>query len=365
MSTTAHRSRPPATAIPAETPPPARRSLRRIAVVSAAAVTLSALAITIGSTSASAANTGGAVLGPASVVNWNGGPVLQRTDEVVKTPSSSDGSSTTSTTTAPTSAASPGGALRFAPPALANPVTVRPTSGNSSLKLDPNVDYIIEMPSTPLESSGGLNISGGHNVVLIGGEIHHPRWWSSENNVNRGLYLKNQTGTVHVEGLRISGLLSEGINLSQTEGAIVQLQNIRIDQVQGSYSGNHADVIQTWAGPRQLLIDGLTGSTTYQGFFLLPSQFLPGVQPERFDFNRIDIDGTGDSGYMFWTDEGFPVSVNDVWTNPNPSKAGDRNQFLWPKGSDLWNAVRVGTPAVGDFVSVSDAGIGYRSPGYR
>ena len=45
----------------------------------------------------------------------------------------------------------------------------------------------------------GLTIEGGRNVVLVGGEIHHGQPISSASS-NRGLYLVDQTGTVHVEG---------------------------------------------------------------------------------------------------------------------------------------------------------------------
>ena len=70
--------------------------------------------------------------------------------------------------------------LTWAPPNLENPQTIdiaqiireRATwKSPAHLKLDLDKDYIIKMPDEPLTVSGGLGISGGRNVVLIGGEI--------------------------------------------------------------------------------------------------------------------------------------------------------------------------------------------------
>jgi hypothetical protein len=243
---------------------------------------------------------------------------------------------------------------------------VRPSNSLSALQLDPAKDYIIDMPESPIVAEGGLKITGGRNVVLIGGEIHHPQWWPSgaSNGGNRGLYLRNQTGTIHIEGLRITGLLNEGINLSQPEGAIVQLQNIYVDPVVGTMEGNHADLLQTWAGPRKLLIDGFTGQTTYQGLFLLPNQFSS-TPPEHWEIHDIDIAGSSESGYLYWIDSGVSVNVSNAWAAPAASKASNRGLFLWPKTGDQWGSVQVGHPPEGDIVGPDEAGVGYRSPGYR
>lgn len=113
-----------------------------------------------------------------------------------------------------------------------------------------------------------------------------------------------------VEGLHISGAdLAEGIQLDQRRGAIVQLQNIRVDTVHGTQQGHHADVLQTWAGPRQLRVDGLTGSTGYQGMMLNPRDGAFGgkqrPRPELFDFRRVDISGNDKSGYLVWLSDGL------------------------------------------------------------
>src|SRR5204862_8143108 len=174
--------------------------------------------------------------------------------------------------------AGPGGKLAWPPPRLAHPKTVDVSTGARVLQLDPKRDYVVKMPSRPLVGGDGLAISGGHNVVLIGGSIVvPPQGLAATGEQRRGLFLKAQTGTIHVEGLRIGGRgLAEGIDLDERLGATVQLENIRVDGLKARdevhFTDNHDDVIQTWAGPARLRVDHLTGHTDYQGFFLNPQQ---------------------------------------------------------------------------------------------
>lgn len=262
--------------------------------------------------------------------------------------------------------------LSWAPPTLANPITIQISKDNRSPRLDVSKDYIIKMPATPLVAVGGLVLSGGRNVVLIGGAIEAPSLKDAPESLQRrAVYLKGQSGTVHIEGLHIGGAdLAEAFNLDQRLGAVVQLQNIRIEKVQGTRAGHHADLVQTWAGPSELRIDGLTGSTDYQGFFLLPNQHFNGAAPKLFDFRRINLNGSEHSAYMLWTQikPEFPVKLRDVYVAPNPAKAAQRDGFLWPKpsgGDRSWEGVLVGLPPDGDFVPAGSTGIDYVSPGYQ
>lgn len=261
--------------------------------------------------------------------------------------------------------------LSWAPPALTDPITVPISDRNRDLRLDPAKDYVLRMPDTPFTAPGGLVIGGGRNVVLIGGEIRRPAPAAGEEKTGgRALFLKSQTGTIHIEGLLITGEgLKEGINLDQREGGIVQLQNLRIDTVHGERAGHHADLIQSWAGPGELRIDRFTGRTDYQGFFLLPNQHFDGPAPRGFDFRRMDITGSDTSAYLLWRQDRstYPVAIDRVWVQPKPTRT-DRDAFLWPKpstGDRTWDAVQVGVPPGGAFVPPGVAGIGYQSPGYR
>ena len=255
--------------------------------------------------------------------------------------------------------------LTWAPPTLDDPVVINVTASNHNLDLDPDQDYELRLPEEPLEAEGGVSVIGGHDVVLIGGEISVPAQSDTNPQSVRALFLKDQTGTVHVEGLLMSGDgLAEGINLDQREGAVVQLENIRVGTtLEGSYEGHHADLLQSWSGPAELRVDGLSGTTGYQGFFLLPRQFGD-TKPDLFDLRRVDIVGAEGSAYLLWRDENdWPMVTQDVWVDP-PGGRGE-GLVLWPVGdTSSFEGVQTGRPPGGDFVPDGVAGVGYVSPGY-
>jgi hypothetical protein len=255
----------------------------------------------------------------------------------------------------------PGTTLAWAPPRLSAPIVINVATGRQSLNLDSARDYRIVLPSSPLSGPGGLTIAGGHNVVLIGGEIRVPTIQQAPDpKQRRGLYLKGQTGTVHIEGLHITGTdLAEGIDLDQRFGATVQLENIRIERTRGSYQTNHADVIQAWAGPAVLRLDRLTGSTDYQGFFLLPRQHFDGAVG-TWDLRRVDLTGAAGSGYLLWRGANDSMISRDVYIQAEDRSSG---KLFWPTLAS-WPGVTVGSSPGGEFVPPGVAGIGYASPGY-
>ena len=264
------------------------------------------------------------------------------------------------------SRAGTGPKLAWKPPALTDPQTVRPTASDRTLELDPGRDYRVDMPDEPLSGPGGLSITGGRNVVLIGGTIDIALNGAEPAiTARRGLFLQGQTGTVHVEGLLIRGRdLSEGIDLDQRAGATVQLQNIRVEGVHAldekHFSDNHPDVVQTWAGPAELRVDRLTGSTDYQGFFLHPTQFIR-EPPRLFDLRHVEIEGGPTSQYLLWQAAPFPLDIADVWIRP--ARGRPPAQTLWP-APEAWRGVRTGAPPGGDFVPAGVAGADYAPPGY-
>lgn len=264
--------------------------------------------------------------------------------------------------------------LAWAPPKLEKPVTVKVTDARRSLKLDQAKDYIVELPKDrPLH--GQLSIWGGRNVVVIGGEI------LATPADKRAVYLQQNTGTMHFEGVLIRGEnpgdLKEGFNFNHRQtNCIVQIQNVRVEKVHGSRAGHHADLIQTWAGPAELRIDRFTGFTQYQGMFLLPNQHFPaakgGFPPKKWVFKNINIVGDEDSAYMLWVpgpDGQFPMEIEDVWVQPRKNARGNRDAYLWPKpkqaGDHFWDDVKEGIPPGGDFVPEGVAGRNYVSPGYE
>jgi hypothetical protein len=252
----------------------------------------------------------------------------------------------------------------WAPPALQGPETITVRSGTTSLKLQGGKDYKIVMPPTPLRGTG-LSITGGRNVVMIGGTIEVNS--KDQEGHARGLYLIGQTATVHIDGLHVTGsALFDGIVLDQRLGATVQLQNIRIDTVHGSRSGDHADLVQTWAGPVLLRIDGLTGRTTYQGFFLMPRQRIKPGGPltytgplDTWDFRNINIVGTASSAYLLWRNPNHnSIRIKDVFVGKE--QGGRTDQMAWPSPK-AWLGVSVGRPT--DFVPAGSVGAGYPTCG--
>lgn len=197
---------------------------------------------------------------------------------------------------APVRAATSGsGKLTWSPPKLNKPTVIELNDRRFDIQLDDKKDYLLKINGTVNVGSGKLTIAGGHNVVLIGGRINAP-------GSIRALYLKEQTGTVHVEGVHITGAgLKEGINLDQRKGATVQLQNIRIDQINGSKNGHHADLIQTWAGPDVLRVDRFEGWTTYQSMMLAPEQFGP-ARNYHYELKNVVTRTTNGEGKYYLTD---------------------------------------------------------------
>jgi hypothetical protein len=248
---------------------------------------------------------------------------------------------------------------------LTNPITVTVTDSTPYwlATFDDTRDYIVKLPATTALHHG-IGITGGHHVVIIGGEIAIPSTTTIGDPARRvGIKLRNQTGTVHLEGLKITNA-SDAINMQQQKGATVQLQNLYLDAPQpyenSDGSGFHSDLVQTWAGPSTLRIDRLTGRSSFQGLFFDPNDpnFMPHPNPATFDLRNINIDsnGTG-SGYNYET-----VARNTTWTFTGTNVYGTN-----PTGHVVCRCrfpkVATTRPAA-DFVPATSVGIGYRSPGY-
>ena len=299
--------------------------------------------------------------------------------------------------------------LRYSPPELVNPRTIRidpigycqdtsSTGGTGSLPDDE--DFVIELPSVPLPCP--LDVRGGRNLVIRGGEIFIPKTNESPRNpeLHRGLYLTNQTGVVHVEGVRLGGAeLSVPIVLNESRGATVQLQRVRADRIFTDYPDwgpLHADCIQTWAGPTVLRVDGFTCTTDYFGLQLSPTQYGDNdlTWPEYMEFRHMNFRPWREDDltrFMFWRTrtvarkDWWPITFDDVWTQPGYEGAGTEaaltcysgnykatipeNGGIWQEVSHdqncgQWPKFGFGQPPDGDFVRGRDIGLGYRSPGY-
>jgi hypothetical protein len=257
--------------------------------------------------------------------------------------------------------------LTWPRPALVNPVTIDMTTARTYYNLDPARDYKLRLPPTVYDR-GGIVIEGGRNVTLIGGRISVPETGATTLGPRRGLLLNNQRGTMYVEGLVIDGAgLSEGIQMDQRYGATVRLQNNYVGTTrardEAGFSDNHPDVLQTWAGPKLLQVDRLSGASDYQGLFLAPTQKCstdackPSTTADRrWDLRNIDVRGTASARYLAWKEGAFPLNQREIYVTPAAGRS--MAATLWPNVA-AWPGVKQSTLTAPRFAPPSGLGLGY------
>jgi hypothetical protein len=251
-----------------------------------------------------------------------------------------------STTTAPTVPSA------WDAPPLQNPLRVTITNAHRDLNLLPGQDYVLRCPPGQQVLQSRLVVNGGHNVELEDCNLHvTSRDWAA--------YLEHQSGTLWVHDVHFGGShLSGGIQM-QEPGATVVMRDVAFDRVYGSYHTNHAELLQTWCGPKRLMIDGLSGSTTYQGLFMLPNQWCSTPLSE-FDLRHISINDS-DGAYALWlgdVNRGSPLrlDVSDVYIAP-PRTRSWRGWWLWPQPpAGTWSKVLAGEPPGGTYVQPTTDG---------
>lgn len=248
------------------------------------------------------------------------------------------------------------GVLSWAPPDMSDATTVL-VGDDWVYELNPGRDYVVEFPSRPVGHP--VVLSGGRNVVVIGGEINIPDQGPDPSiNQRRGLFLRKQTGVVHIEGLLITGEdLSEGIQIDAPD-AVVQIQNVRVEHIrardQVEFTDNHPDIVQPWGGVGELRVDGLTGQTDYQGLFLQSDYEPIGSVVLR----RVNIDADPTARYLLWSSGDFDLVLDRVFVTPAPGRSFDNT--LWPD-AQTWSGVVEGSPPGGDFVGADVVGFAYEA----
>lgn len=247
-------------------------------------------------------------------------------------------------------------------PALSNPTTVQISGTNHVLVLDQHQDYLLRCPPGSLPLSAALNVWGGRNVVFEDCDLDLTAAdWAA--------HFSDQAATLWIHDVHFGGSnLTGGIQFQEPAASVV-MRDVLFDTVRGSLSTNHAELIQSWAGPGRLMIDGLTGSTTYQGLFLEPNQYYEGPPPTVFDLRHIDIDDS-QGAYALWVGgvSGSPPAdasgailtwhVEDVYVTPNPARTWP-GWWLWPQpssGDPTWDNVIAGVPPGGSYVRATPAG---------
>jgi hypothetical protein len=286
--------------------------------------------------------------------------------------------------------------------------------------LNNNTDYRIYLPTNgPLV--GGITITGGRRVEIIGGEINLTYPCSNDGSSCIGIYIaKNSPGAVFVEGVWIRnahrvGLAcpggasreaqtcstGDGIDVNTANDGVINvntitLENIRVDGISGcSGYADHADVFQPYQAPADTIrIDGMTGVTNCQGLNLDPDlayskwhTFPSSITVKNTNIHIIpNLYSSTAAGPAWWltyglTCESGPVSLTGaysseprcdltpppIWPNPGDRRCGVR----YSGGVVSWTharingSIRTEAPPGGDFVPLGVAGLGYLSPGYQ
>jgi hypothetical protein len=272
--------------------------------------------------------------------------------------------------------------LAWAPPALSAPTTITVAQGDRRYSLDTGKDYIIKLGSAT--HAGGLTLSGGRNIVIVGGRIAPP----ASSSALVGLLIAGAVGTVHAEGIWFDGSSGHEFDAVQIDApkATVQLENLRATGLRGSYDTNHTDIVQPWGGVAKLRVDRLTGTSNYQGIFTQPDLGPIGsVDLRHIDLAYDDV-GARTGGYLMWLSRGCnapatwitnvyvkgrPGSTlgSTVW--PPPGMATQCGAVLTPALAIAWpvlpisGVIRWGSPPSGSFVTPPDAGSAYKTPGYE
>lgn len=219
--------------------------------------------------------------------------------------------------------------LAWARPQLVNPTTITPTNGaigtDSYHLMDDNTDYIVNLGTAAKNRK--VSLEGGRNIWIIGGEISiQDQGVTPPSHSRRNAFLaKGWTGTLHIEGVVLSGDLSEGFQLDYdvVPNSICQIQNSRVEQLSsrdraapsGGYTDNHDDLWQIAGGTptSQLRIDKLTGYTDYQGCLIGPLD-EDGTGMGSIDVRRWDVH-EGPSPYgryiVYLKHGGYPITFTD------------------------------------------------------
>ena len=223
------------------------------------------------------------------------------------------------------------GKLKWRPPGLVNPVVIDMNKGQtipSSMDVTKDYEIILRSDAPVVRSGTGLQLIGGKSIRIIGGEVVV----SPSGGVCRAVYAKDNKGTVHIEGVKFrssTGTFTEGINNSSAD-SIFQIENCHVEGLcSGSQSSNHADILQTWNGPKSLRVDGLKGRTNYQAAFLNARDTNAAAAPASdWELHRCDFESVNGK-YTLWLVPP-PASVKTSKVHCWGPSLGELKPEMWP-----------------------------------
>lgn len=291
-------------------------------------------------------------------------------------------------------------------------IPINNDGSNRSQNLSQSADYILDIDDyNPVGDAnlGGITISGGRNVVIIGGRIRIDNLHSvPTQSTQTAIKVRGGVGTLHIEGLDIGGRnCNDAIALQdpkngETSSSILQIQNCRImPQLPSGTtlgSGMHPDGVQFQQEadgyPGTVRFDKVTIQSVYQAIFVKGPTTGP-VQIYRTNLRPIqDVSAGKTSHYLFWQETaGIPISIpnNDLYIEENLSESDytfDHEMYpdgssprtteaptittdstgtyaTWGGGTGITGRIYKGVPPGGDYCRSGVPGTGYVSPGYK
>jgi hypothetical protein len=293
--------------------------------------------------------------------------------------------------------------------------------------LDPARDYVLRLDHRQEAAGriGGLVVTGGRNVVIVGGRVTMAAPTDSSPE-RKALTFHDQTGVVHVEGVLVDGSPLQCLVLDSSR-AIFQIENFRCEGVsiyRENFSTPHSDILLTWKSPPEIRIDKFTsdydgtglafygqrqgdGSWTYPGKVILKRtnirnmsrsqcsnfsrplghMYVASRRQTRIEVDRMyaqtgwgrastsaDCPEPGSFQFKLWDGWATYSGTSDYPKSQRSSgdgvSAGSFFEFTNPSYDNVWGVngalarVDYGVPSGGDFVPVGTAGTGYASPGY-
>lgn len=312
-------------------------------------------------------------------------PTSTPTSSPTSSPSLSPSASSTPTATSSSTAS--GRALAWSRPSMSNPVThhVGGTTGTTYTAAS-GQDTIIHFDS-PVTTR--LNLSGGHNWEIIGGEININGSCQTSDACN-GLTVSGANGTIYVEGLYMHGsTLNDGFKGNSPYATWI-MQNSLINGVHGTQSSYHSDCWQPYGGFQHFYMDYVTCYTTMQGGMIKSDGPVSWGDTDWRNVNIVgfnDVDGwpinvilgcCNRDGVAYTKG---PIHTSGLYLLPDPNHNGGTlsgnmapsADFTFTKDASgqqvaaTWNSsaltftgtITKGRPATGDYVTPTMVGMSY------
>ncbi len=309
----------------------------------------------------------------------------------------------------------PGNLLRWTPPGYPSyagytTVNIANDGSNRSQTLSQTSDYILVIDdyNPTVANLGGITISGGRNIVIIGGRINIANIDPAPTqSTQTAIKIRGGVQTIHIEGLEIGGrncndcIALQDPKNGQVSTSVIQIQNCRINPQlpEGTTiaSGMHPDGIQFQQEadgyPGTVRLDKVTFTSVYQCLFI-KGPTTGGVVLSRVNCHPVqDVAAGKTAHYLFWQETAsIPVSIpdNDVYVEENLAESnftfanelypdgssprtteaptittdGTGTYATWAGGVGITGRIYKGNPAGGDYCAAGVPGVGYVSPGY-